>query len=99
MTWIWFNEPKVLDFLIRNGEVYTVRHYSIRRIQQRQAKKGNQLLGFLVGLETVGAIQDDSLLLKYWQKSGFSSLDEWKQAIERQHKNHPNLWLLKVCKG
>lgn len=98
MTWISFNEPRVLDFLIRNGKVYTVRHYPIRGIQQRQVKKGKQFLGFLVSLETLGAIRDNSLLLKYWQQSGFSSLDEWKQAIERQHKNHPNLWLLKACK-
>lgn len=99
MTWISFNEPKVLDFLIGNGYVFTVRHYPIKGIQQRQAKKGKLLLGFLVSLETVGAIQNDSLLLKCWQESGFSSLNEWKQAIERQHKNHANLWLLKAWRG
>ena len=105
-----FNEPAVLDYLRTHGMVYTVRHYPAKAPLARGTRRGHTFLGFKVQIETIVKLtmlnrdgeQDTNLVAEaplghYWRQSGFQSLEDWKQAIARQHSGkHRELYLLKA---
>ena len=99
-----YNEPRVLDQLVRCGVVFTVRHYPAEAPFIRAARKGRQFLGFNVQLETVTRYEHLSsfakklILASHVDESGFLSVDDWLEAIERQHSQHKKLWLLKATR-
>ena len=102
--WISFNEPKVLEFLLSKGYIYTIRHYPARPPRIRSVKQGRKFLGFKVEIETIqkvasfGVIYAEDVLSGRVSESGFQSLTEWKAAVARQHKDRGELWLLRATK-
>ena len=81
--WISFNEPKVLDYLLSEEEVFTVRHYPAEPPYIRQAKRKSEFLGFSVEIETICKLQKGKLaktlypsltpLGEHYRKSGYES--------------------------
>lgn len=100
MSYISFFESDVLHYLINKNEVYTVRDYPAEKLPGQRSIKTK--FGFIgkVTAETVGKPEGDGLLAQYCEKSGFLSVQKWKEAIERQHKkklkDRKQLWLLKA---
>jgi len=94
-VWISFSEERVFKFLIKNGEVYTARHYPARRPLIRRVRRGKEIK-FDVILENVLKIRSYDDLKPYVSKSGFETLEQWKEAIRRHYAKKKDLWLLRV---
>jgi len=87
MTWIWFLEDKVWNFFRRHGEVYTVRKADRQEgIAYTRRPSGKPIR---VNVSLIQALVSTKELARYVEWSGFSSLDEWVEAIDRQHANLP----------
>lgn len=105
VVWIAFNEPKVLAYLRANGEVYTVRHYPAAEPYVRPVRRYRELTGESVRLETIAQATEGgevvtAALEAVVGASGFGAVQEWKDAITRQHATHirdgKQLWLLRA---
>jgi len=94
-VWINFSEERVFRFLVNYGEVYTVRHYPARSPLIRRVRRGREIK-FDVILENVLKIRSYNDLKPYVSKSGFETLEQWKEAIRRLHGKRKDLWLLRV---
>ena len=85
---IWFNHPRALEYLVTNGEVYTL------RARLRRCPCGRVLIMSRLGFKARGSIRligvidltdptQVGLLVKYVGGSGFNSLGEWLEAFRR----------------
>jgi len=87
MTWIWFNEAKPLKQLLDKGSVVTVRSKDRRtgvayvRSSLDPHLKKRVLVSRCPGWNSA----DEKALRSLLSYSGFKTVDEWKEAIERQH--------------
>lgn len=94
--WTWFNEPKVLNFLTKNGLVYSVRK-RLKKEGWGYAKKGREIL-FKIIVKRMSDV-DLGTLSHFVNESGFDNVDKWIEAINRQHStNWVNLAIFKVEK-
>lgn len=92
----WFNEPKVLNFLTKNGLVYSVRK-RLKKEGWGYAKKGREILFKIIVKRTSDV--DLGTLSHFVNESGFDNVDKWIEAINRQHStNWVNLAIFKVEK-
>jgi len=94
MTSVYFNEPMVYAYLLKFGEVYTVRHYPGDTLTH-PVKVKSKFTGVTVRLATVGLFNSD-MVAWYVDKSGFKRCQDWIDAILRQHTNYDTLWLLRA---
>jgi hypothetical protein len=73
---IWFNVPEAREYLLKHGEVYT-----LRRKERREGKEVLMYGGFgkkgEVNVKFVREILDWNELNRYVDKSGFRTVDEW----------------------
>ena len=86
MCIIWFNHPRALDYLIRHGEVYTLRAH------KKSCPSGHVIIKSRYGLRARGLIRfvgvvdlrdptQVSQLGAFVAKSGFKTVDEWVRAF------------------
>ena len=98
--WLLFNEQKALDHLLAKGVVYTARDFE-HKTGWGYAKSGKKLVA-KVQIEFVCDLCDkegallSGLLESHVEESGFATLEEWKQAILRQHESFADLALYKA---
>jgi len=95
-VWINFSEERVFKFLVNYGEVYTVRHYPAKCPLIRRVRRGKEIMKFDVVLETILKIRSYDDLKPYVSKSGFETLEQWKEAIRSHYAKRKDLWLLRV---
>jgi len=99
-TVIYFKSKKALDYLLKNGEVYTIR---LRKRSEGLAyvkthRKGRKIMDVVVryvgevmllqklGWSVVGEVYIIGKLEDFVNKSGFSSVDEWLEEVKRLNK-------------
>jgi hypothetical protein len=87
MTWIWFLEDKVWNFFRRHGEVYTVRKADRPEGIAYTRRPGGKPIRVEVSL--IQTLHDTTELRRFVEWSGFKDIEEWVEAIDRQHANLP----------
>lgn len=84
--YISFNVKKVLDFLLKNGHVYTIRDFKLQRINRKcPVRVGIKEIGVSVLVNEICPMSDDALT-QYLPHSGFNSIQEWKEVLEDVNK-------------
>lgn len=97
---IFFNVPGALDYLLKNGFVYTARAHSdknhINRL--RTIRKGSYYNFTTHGNVFVSFIRECNSydIEEYVEHSGFDSLEEWRTTLTRIHGIIPTMDLLKA---
>ncbi|MCX9086820.1 MAG: hypothetical protein OIN90_04585 [Candidatus Methanoperedens sp.] len=85
--YISFNVPKVLDFLLTQGHVYTIRDYKYPRINtESPIRVGGKDIWVNVIVNCVGAMTED-LLSELYPESGFASVREWLNELQKINKS------------
>jgi len=84
---MYFNVPKVLDFLLKNGYVYTLRKSRYEGICE--VRKRGKKLGIKVKREFVKWVEEPRQIEEFVSGSGFSSLKEWWREAIRQNARPP----------
>jgi hypothetical protein len=89
---ISFNVDRVLNYLVKYGEVYTIRKWRKGKIgKDHYTKDLNQYEhGDILGdcfIEYVKPITNKDDLQPYYKKSGFNSADEWYELALKLMKS------------
>lgn len=108
MTPIIFSSKKAFDFLVSNGEVYTLRKKRRDGKAWLTNRRGGRKVADVV-VEEVGRVvfrgrepyvmaeSGEVHLSHFTPKSGFGSTDEWLRELRRLHGKVPeNLFLYRV---
>ena len=107
---IIFSHPKVRDFLMKNGIVYTYRKMhpktadGIRpqtgRDWATNQRKGKKIMDVKVTpMQRITSVQEAHLLRKYVSKSGFKTVKDWSLAIRELNPQYTICgWVYKVEK-
>jgi len=90
---IKFTVPKVINYLRKNGEVYTIRKPRSEGIAD--VYFGDKLVA-IAYVKRVGFVGSKGWLMKFVRKSGFDSVDEWLTVAKRLHRNRSKLVLYHV---
>jgi len=105
---IIFSHPKVREFLMKNGIVYTYRKMhpktpdgirpQIGKDWATDRRTGKKIMDvFITPVQIVLNSQSPDLFRKYVGESGFSSFMEWSLAIKYLNPRHAlNGWIYKV---
>ena len=94
--WTWFKESKVLAHLLDKGSVVTARKKT-KKTGWGYALRGKEPK-FKIALSRLYDLTEGGLASNL-EFSGFSTLEEWKEAITRQHgSDWSNLALFMVSK-
>ena len=102
MCIIWFNHPRALEYLLRHGEVYTL------RARRKRCPDGHVVVRSRMGVTTRGIINyigavnlndpiERSLLGVFVTKSGFKTVDEWVRAFRELNRNATVAYLYHVA--
>ena len=103
MTIIWFNVNEAYSFLMKNGEVYTLRDHPkvegkanlMSSIEGRPFYKGKVEIK-LIDVFPRENVQLESLVEKYLSKSGFSTSKEWLSRVKKSDSKFLYVYLVKI---
>ena len=97
---IFFNVPRALDYLLKNGFVYTARVHSEQNHAERirTVRRGSYFHFRTYGSAVVTYIRECNSydIEEFVEHSGFDSLEEWRTTLTRIHGIIPTMDLLKV---
>jgi len=106
-----FSHPKVREFLMKNGIVYTFRKMNPKTFNGIRHKIGNDWATNQRGgkkimdvkitpMQRITSVQEAHILRKYVSKSGFRTVRDWTLAIRELNPRYTICgWVYKVIKN